>query len=763
MIHSKKAVKKKAKYTSIMPGLVVNRSVPRKSKKKIVTVSEAANELLMMNNINHMMKAFPNLDPDFFKSPRVRAAESEAIDKPYQKSVWVYAACQAIATNLLQVPKGLDLKSTEEKEFIEDHPLLKLMDNPNPLMDGMAFWEAIILALLLPTSTTPGGQCFIIADSGTNKIVDLSRGQIPKELWPFDDSNIDPIKDKNNLLLGWRMTVGANSIDYLPEEVIRIRLFNPYDLFRGQSPLIAATSGLLTTAKAQKVNETFFENNATLGGVLETDQNPDQDEVKRIRKKFNELYSGPENAGKVAVLSHGLKYQQFMRTHIEMQYIEQLKFNRDEILAVYRVPKSEVTIYEDLNFATASVADKGFWTKTVIPYDKRILKSINDQWICNVENGKYRLRSDYSNVEALQVNFKEKLDNAASLVKMNVPLKEVNRRLELNLDIEQYEWLKTALVNFNLTTAENILEDADEPPDTGSDHEDDEKGMTQEQRDFQSEYWKNVVSPGIRSFRKKMGAFLLAQLLRNLKLVDKWAETALPGNYPNPEDLILEALPENELLHEKQRQEYQKSIVRERERMEVELDEKIVPVSELSGKPDTKIIGWDQDAPGIQDSLQGRLNSLDGVNKFTFSRVLGKVKTIIGKAITDRETVQRTAKLLRDGIGDIYKSMTKGEQRNRINTIARTEMGIIHSDTRFSIMQAAGIKKIEWLDSKDTLVRDGKGGGFSHRPKAFKSTKVLLGKPFNNGELIRYPRDTRASAANVINCRCTFRAVKPKD
>jgi len=507
---NKKSSGRKKQFTSTLAGLSLTKAIPKKKSKELQTTAEAAQEILMMANINSMLKAFPNLDPNFFKSPRLTAAENEVVDKPYQKNVWVYAACQAITTNMLQVPKVLDLKKTKEQEFIDEHKILDLLNNPNPLMDGMAFWEAVMLALLLPTRTTHGGQCFILAESGSNRIVNLKNGDIPKELWPFDDSLIDPVKSKSGILEGWKLTAGTTTVFYLPEEVIRIRLYNPHDIFRGQSPLTAATGGMRTNAKAQKVNEAFFDNNASLGGTLETEGNPTAAEVKRMRKEFDELYSGPDNAGKTAVLTYGLKYQAFQRSHIDMQYLEQLKYSRDEILAVYRVPKSEVTIYEDLNFATASVADKAFWTKTVIPFDKRILKSINDQWICNVENRKYALTSDYSNVEALAENFTMKLEQAAQLVKMNVPLEEVNRRLELNLEIGQYEWLKTALVSFNLVPAEQALEE-NEVDDPENDPVEDEKSMRTEQRNFQIKYWKNVVTPGIRSFRKVMGKYLLGQ------------------------------------------------------------------------------------------------------------------------------------------------------------------------------------------------------------------------------------------------------------
>jgi len=47
-----------------------------------------------------------------------------------------------------------------------------------------------------------------------------------------------------------------------------------------------------------------------------------------------------------------------------------------------------------------------------------------------------RLTYDLSNVEALAENYTEKVDNAKKLWDMGVPLTEINRRLELELELE---------------------------------------------------------------------------------------------------------------------------------------------------------------------------------------------------------------------------------------------------------------------------------------------------------------------------------------
>jgi len=730
-------------------------------------------------------KQFPNLDPNFFKSTVLKAGEDILTDEPYANHVWVYAAVSAIATNLVQLPKVLDLTGTEEQEIVEDHPVLSVFDNPNPYMSASAFWEAIILNLLLPTKNTQGGQCFLIAETGTGRPANLHKGEIPVELYPFNDQNIRPILGGPNKkeLKGWMLHGDkGEKIPYDLSEVIRINLYNPYNPLKGLSPLMAAASSVRQDAKASQVNENFFDNNASLGGALSTDAELEDDQIKALRKQWHETYGGSDNAGKTAVLHTGLKFQQFQRTHQDMQFIDQKKWGRDEILAVYRVPKAEVSVYEDVNFATAISADKAFWTKTLLPHDRRILEGFNSQWIQFVEGGKYQLISDTSNVEALQPNFKEKLEQAKALAELLVPVEEINRRLELNLDIAQYPWLSTSLVPFSLTPAERALEE-DEPvevSDTMGDEEEveeeepgDEEEKTPEEgiedaaenlmanidaihkadKDrsrFADDYARKVLGPDEKKLKQIISRFFIGQRNRYQDLVDKWAATGTKDAVTKLEEgesllsfFKLNVGSETNILRKLLLPEFKRQMKNEKAQMEAEM-----------GSP----VSWSETSPEAKKALKERLKQIKGVNNTSNKKVAGKIKKVLRKAINENLTKAQTAKLLKVEIRKVYKGDF------RANTIARTETGIIHSEARFQIMEEAGVEEIEWLTMGDEKVRPAgsdSADAWDHQMLNGQTTK--FGTPFNNGEAIRYPRDTQGtSAGNVINCRCSFRIHKKK-
>lgn len=100
-----------------------------------------------------------------------------------------------------------------------------------------------------------------------------------------------------------------------------------------------------------------------------------------IRRDWNIRHQGPGNSSKIAILDANLEYQQISLTQKEMDYIESLKFTRDDILVAFKVPKPIVAITDDVNRANAETATYIFLSETIVPEIKRILEKINEEMI----------------------------------------------------------------------------------------------------------------------------------------------------------------------------------------------------------------------------------------------------------------------------------------------------------------------------------------------------------------------------------------------
>ena len=364
-------------------------------------------------------------DLTFFKSLRLRL-RGEELDKPYSQHPWVYASAKAIAENIAGVPWRIydgEIKEDNALPDNSDDPMVRLFREVNPWMSRFQLWEATFLYLGLT------GECFWILE-------DRDKDGIPAEILPFGPSVIEPIvSEKSGFIIGFmerEPKPGETPVLFDFDEIIHFRYFDPDNWNRGIAPLDAVSSTVRTDNLCNQYQEALFENGADPGGVLMTDEEITEPDVNRIRVGWEDRHGGPRKAGRLAILAGGLKYEPIEISNREMQFIEQREWHRDEVMAAYKVPKAELSVYESLNFATARVADRGFWQKTLLPkmrYVEDVLRSKLFDGISGNLNGAF----DIGTVEALQEQFNEKVDTAGKLVTMGYPINAINKRLQLGI------------------------------------------------------------------------------------------------------------------------------------------------------------------------------------------------------------------------------------------------------------------------------------------------------------------------------------------
>lgn len=133
-------------------------------------------------------------------------------------------------------------------------------------------------------------------------------------------------------------------------------------------------------------------------------------------------------------------------------------------------------------------------------------------------------------------------------------------------------------------------------------------------------------------------------------------------------------------------------------------------------------------------------------------------------------TKERILKVIADGIenglsvDDIVAKLQSDEYTTaRARLIVRTEsVGATNVGSMIGAMSTGIMYQKEWISALDHRVRGLKPKDrFSHI--ALNGDVVDMEKGFNNGEVIRYPGDKKASAGNIIQCRCTMGFIAKRD
>jgi HK97 family phage portal protein len=282
---------------------------------------------------------------------------------------WVFACVQARA----EAVSSIQLKLYRNEEVIENNDLYSILNKVNPTMTSQDLFM--------------GTQAFLDLDG--NSFWFLARDNEGKgairEIWLLRPDKVDIVIDKENPLqvAGYTYKQGDGSkIPFGRNEILHFKNFNPLGDYpfphRGMGVVQAAIWSIETDNEARLWNYSFFKNSARPDGFLTKDGTMTSEEFERLRLQWNDRYQGAEKSHKVAILTGGLKWEDISRSQKEMDFLEQRRFSRDEILALFRTPKSVVGIVEDVNRANAEASNYIFASRTVDPLMQKIVSTLNE-------------------------------------------------------------------------------------------------------------------------------------------------------------------------------------------------------------------------------------------------------------------------------------------------------------------------------------------------------------------------------------------------
>jgi HK97 family phage portal protein len=113
-----------------------------------------------------------------------------------------------------------------------------------------------------------------------------------------------------------------------------VPLFHP---LCGVSPLFACGLAAMQGITIQNNSVAFFSNGATPSGILTAPGEISDPDAERFKKEWEVKFTG-QNAGRVAVLGGGLKYEKMTMSAEESQMIEQLKWTAETVCSCFHLP-----------------------------------------------------------------------------------------------------------------------------------------------------------------------------------------------------------------------------------------------------------------------------------------------------------------------------------------------------------------------------------------------------------------------------------------
>jgi HK97 family phage portal protein len=113
-----------------------------------------------------------------------------------------------------------------------------------------------------------------------------------------------------------------------------VTLFHP---LVGVTPIYACGLAAMQGVNIQRNSNKFFANQSQPGGILTAPGSISDATAVRLKEHWENNFTG-DNAGKVAVVGDGLKYERLTVNAVDAQMIEQLKLSAETVCSVFHVP-----------------------------------------------------------------------------------------------------------------------------------------------------------------------------------------------------------------------------------------------------------------------------------------------------------------------------------------------------------------------------------------------------------------------------------------
>lgn len=242
-------------------------------------------------------------------------------------------ACQTlIASDIAKMRVKLVGKGSDGIWSEVDNPAYSpVLRRPNHYQNRIQFFESWVLSKL------QRGNTYILKQRDNRNVVTALYVLAPDLVTPLVSDSGDvfyELHDDKLSLVQERIVVPAR-------EIIHDRYNCFFHPLVGLSPIFAnglsATQGIAIQSQSTKM----FQNGGRPGGILTAPGAISDETAGRLKEYWDNNFTG-ENAGKVAVLGDGLRYEAMVMKAVDAQLIEQLKWTAEVIASTYHVPAYKI-------------------------------------------------------------------------------------------------------------------------------------------------------------------------------------------------------------------------------------------------------------------------------------------------------------------------------------------------------------------------------------------------------------------------------------
>ena len=380
----------------------------------------------VFTNTKNQTKAVGNMVSYFgVNSSSKNYSYQDLAEEGYMKNSIVYRCVNEISNGASAVPYMLKSGDT----VIEQHPLLSLIDRPNPLQSHSEFFNAIFGYLML------SGNAYILkvgSDLGKPKELHLLR---PDRMVIVGGSK--PIPDRYDYVINGKVQASYDVDDTTGySEVKHIKLWNPLDDYYGLSPMSAAALEIDQHNMSGKHNINLLENGARPSGAVVYKPKDDggfavnlsESQRQQLITDLNNRFTGTANAGRPMLLEGDFDWKEMGLSPKDMDFINLKHMATTDIALCFGVPSQLVGVPDSQTYANVAEARLALYEETIIPHLRKIESDINE-WLVPMFGENLNFVYDIDKIPALSERRRKIYENVTSAVREGIMTRNEAREL----------------------------------------------------------------------------------------------------------------------------------------------------------------------------------------------------------------------------------------------------------------------------------------------------------------------------------------------
>ncbi|WP_417624578.1 phage portal protein [Paremcibacter congregatus] len=317
-------------------------------------------------------------------------------EEGYRKNVIAHRAVRILAECAASVP--LRLYRGDKK--LAHHPLLDLLERPNPSQGRAAFFESAYAFLNI------AGNSYLEAALGPDAR--------PAELYVLRPDRMKIVPGLGGWPKAYVYSLSGRQHSFAVDQVtgesliLQLKTFHPLDDYYGLSPLEAAAYSVDIHNGASGWNKALLDNSARPSGALvfepkEGNASLSREQFDRLKAEMEENFQGSHNARRPLLLEGGLKWQQMAFSPADMDFINAKHVAAREIALAFGVPPMMMSIPGDNTYSNYQEANRALWRLTLLPMMDKMMSSLN-RWLTPQFGDDLTLSYDQDAIPALSAD-----------------------------------------------------------------------------------------------------------------------------------------------------------------------------------------------------------------------------------------------------------------------------------------------------------------------------------------------------------------------